>query len=70
MSDKVTPRVVSEMVAGIKAKENDDEAAHSAEDGLYLYVLQAIADGECTDIKECARIALTMQDLDFERLCA
>ena len=36
----------------------DAESAHLAEDGLYVWVLRAIADSECADPAACATAAL------------
>lgn len=45
----------------------DNEVAHAMEDALRADVLAAIADGICTDPAECARLALSTDDLDFCR---
>ena len=61
---------VKNYIAQIKACQHDDEVAHSKEDALRADVLAAIADGTCEDPRECARLALTTDDLDFCRWCA
>ena len=52
----------------IKSIMYDDEAAHSAEDNLYMDVLQHIANGG-SDAVEIAKIALETKNLDFSRWC-
>lgn len=47
----------------------DDERAHEMEDALRSDLLVAIANGECTNPRECAQIALTTGDIEFERWC-
>jgi hypothetical protein len=45
----------------------DAESAHLAEDGLYVWVLRAIADGECADPAACATAALMANAVRFAR---
>ncbi len=67
MNVTVTPKWVEGQVESVRAGQGDNEYAHHAEDVLYETVLRAIAIGECYDPQECARIALTTQEIDFER---
>lgn len=66
----MTPEQVRAEVAKIEAMRGDDEAAHSAEDGLWLDVLKAIAKGECADPAAVAAEAIKTNDIDFSRWCA
>lgn len=61
---------VKKRVADIAAMAGDAEVAHSAEDGLYLELLEAIADSKCEDPQGCAAEAVKTQAIDFERWCA
>jgi hypothetical protein len=61
---------VEEMLRTIRDIAGDDEAAHSKEDDMHQLVLRAIADGKCEDPRECARVALKSQEIDFARWCA
>ncbi len=40
---------VKELVDEVKALKDDDEAAHSTQDGMLEQVLRSIADGTCED---------------------
>ena len=59
-------------VDAIRDLTGDYEAAHSAEDRLYLELLTAIADARIPlrDVRAAAAIALKTQRFDFERYCA
>lgn len=48
----------------------DFEHLHSLEDHLYLAVLQAIAEGTCSDPRACATEAIKSQSIYFPRPCA
>lgn len=63
---------VQERLAKIRilAEACDHEAAHSEEDLLYTEILQAIADGKCTDPAAVAREAVTSDSIKFYRWCA
>lgn len=64
---------VRQWVAQIESAMDDDERAHTMEDDLRERVLEAIANGEVTDIhaaREMAQEALKTGDLDFARWCA
>jgi hypothetical protein len=63
----VTPERIQDRLAVIKSIAQDPEAAHGTEDGLFIEVLVAIAEGLCDDPAECARLALTSRDIDFPR---
>lgn len=60
---------VTKMVEHIKEISNDDEMAHSAEDGLYITVLEEIAKGT-KNAQKLAAEALKARDIDFARLHA
>ena len=66
----MTPDSVREAVRDINEMADDPEIAHSREDTLYRELLQAIAANVADDAQECARIALTSQDIDFPRWMA
>lgn len=53
----------------IRRHLHDDEVAHSMEDDLRRDALKAIAEG-AENAEEIARIALSTDELDFERWCA
>lgn len=63
----MSPAIVEERLRAIHEARNDDELAHGLEDCLYFGVLKAIADSECEDPVECARLAIKSKDIDFER---
>jgi hypothetical protein len=65
----MTEDEVWKRVEEIRRLANDDEAAHSAEDRLYVDVMQSIADGSCEDPSACAAAALKTLEIDFERWC-
>lgn len=52
------------------ADEDDDESAHSAEDSLYVELLESISNDKCTDPKTCARLVLESNKMKFNRWCA
>jgi len=60
---------VKARVRGIQMRSdaNDFEAAHIAEDQLYLDVLQAIADGKCSDPSKLAATAILSRNIQFAR---
>jgi hypothetical protein len=68
----MTPDEVLRRISVIQAADDDhdDERAHAREDELYRDVLSAIAEGRCGDPAECARLALTTQEINFNRWCA
>lgn len=67
----MSPLLVQARIAEIVAVgQDDDERAHGLEDDLRGAVLLAIAEGRCEDPQECARLALTTDDLTFCRWCA
>jgi hypothetical protein len=57
-------------VERIRSIARDDEAAHSAEDGLRERVLRFIADGKADDPQHLALAALETSKIDFQRWCA
>jgi hypothetical protein len=63
----MTPDDVRERLEEIVTNARDPEAAHGMEDDLRAAVLQAIAEGSCTDPVEAARLALRTSDIDFPR---
>jgi hypothetical protein len=70
MSDLLTPEAIRRDIERIRAAASDPEVAHTLEDTLRAAVLQAIAEGRCTDPQECARVALLTRQVDFARWCA
>lgn len=52
------------------AADQDDEAAHAAEDELHEKVLEAIANGDCAFPATLASTALQSRKIKFERRCA
>jgi phosphate uptake regulator len=58
---------VVDRIEAIRAMASDDEMAHGEEDSLYEDILRAIAEGTCENPQECARLALTTQDIEFHR---
>jgi vancomycin permeability regulator SanA len=71
----MTRAVLTARVENIKRlayRDQDDEAAHRAEDKLREDVLQAIFDGEIAGsrAREFAGIALSTNGIDFGRWCA
>ncbi len=67
MTEPLTPDAVRSQVDAISGIAGDEETAHVREDELHVDVLSAIADGRCTDVAACARLALTTLDIDFDR---
>lgn len=65
----LTPDAIRDRLAEIKAISGDPEAAHVREDQLREDVLRAIATGEVRrkDAAEMARLALTTDDISFDR---
>ena len=63
------PYNVRQRVEEIRAKANDDEAAHCMEDELHKGVLEAIANGATCPI-ELAHEALQTLKIEFARWCA
>lgn len=60
---------VAELVTEIEAMAADPEAAHSAEDDLYVRVLREIAEG-CRFPRRLAATALQAAAVEFPRWCA
>lgn len=69
MSTYLLPHDIAELVAAVEAQASDAEAAHSAEDALYVRVLRDIAAGNPFP-RSAAATALQAADLDFPRWCA
>lgn len=62
---------VQKRLAYIERISDDDEAAHTEEDRLWLGVLTAIANHETTDDPaELAAEAIKTNDIEFARWCA
>jgi len=66
----MTVKDIESRIEQIKACGRDYEAAHAAEDRLYVELLGAIAEGKCRNPKACAKAALATQKMDFPRYCA
>lgn len=66
----MTPEQVKARVEAIRAMADDDEMAHSAEDGLRDDVLRYIAEHSPIDAAQLAAIALETDDIEFARWCA
>jgi hypothetical protein len=60
---------VNQLVEGVRANSNDGERAHSMEDDLREWVLEAIANGAPNAV-ELAKAALETSAIDFPRWCA
>lgn len=60
---------VKEMLKEIrkKVKEGDDEGAHSRQEDMYEALIEAIANGECSDSRGCCIEARKSQRIKFER---
>jgi len=67
---RIDPDWVRRNVELVRDMAGDDEAAHCQEDGLHHAVLLAISRGTATDPAECARLALTTNEIKFSRWCA
>lgn len=67
LQDHLTPNNVKDYVDFIDRIKLDDERAHVEEDNLYLWVLDRIALGYCTDPAKCAEAALQTQQIEFAR---
>ncbi len=68
----MTEAEVRKCVEGIKALAGDPEAAHGAEDALFIAVLEEIAGGcqHCESSTYLCREALKTLQINFERWCA
>jgi hypothetical protein len=61
------PDDVRAAVEVIRSVEDDIEDVHVQEDTLRERVLKAIAEGDCDQPQECARIALTTSEIGDTR---
>ena len=68
---QMTMKAAKAKVETVKSLAKDDEAAHVAEDCLYLEFIGEIAQSKsrCRHVK-IAQILLTTKDIDFARWCA
>lgn len=66
----MTIKDVEERLSQIRSERLDAEVAHSLEDSLHQLLLASIAEGTCEDPVECAKLALTSQQISFPRWCA
>ena len=66
----MTPNKVKRYLKAIRLAAPDPEHAHDLEDKMRGAILEAISRGRCDDPEECARIALTSDEIDFPRWCA
>jgi hypothetical protein len=62
-----TPQDVAEAVALIDRWKGDNEAAHGAEDDLYILVLRLIAEGRVADPSGVAAAALEARKIRYDR---
>lgn len=60
-------REVRERIEDIKGQTDDPESAHIDEDNLRSFVLKLIASGEAEDPALIARLALSTNDIEFDR---
>lgn len=67
--DTVTVENIKLVLDHIESIKDDDERAHTTEDSLYFWVLNAIAEGTC-NTEECAGKCLESQLIKFARWCA
>jgi len=58
---------VIELIKKVKEHEDDTEEAHCLADSAYISVLEAIAEGTCDEPQICAKLILTIEDMDFNR---
>lgn len=63
------PEDVRKMVQEVAEYAGDNEAAHGAEDRLYIAVLEAIAGG-AKNPRQLAAEALETRKIDFDRWCS
>lgn len=61
---------VKAMVAKIEAMKGDDEAAHSADDGLRAEFIALVAEVGSPELAAMAREVLKTDDMDFHKWCA
>lgn len=64
------PATIEIRLGYIRAIAGDPEAAHPEEDRLHRDVLRAIADGNCSEPRRCAEIALRSLQIEFPRWAA
>lgn len=67
--ERITPQWVREQVAEILSFGNSDpETSHGMEDGLYVDVLKAIAEGRCgRQVRACAEEAFKLSEANMTR---
>lgn len=65
----MTKKEIQEQVDRIKTLANDDEAAHSMEDGLYAGFVEYVA-SLGGDLGKKAKIVLQTKDIEFSRWAA
>lgn len=63
----MTPSDVIKLLSEIEHADCDQERAHALEDDLFVEVLSAIAEGQCDNPAELARLALRSRDIEFDR---
>ena len=61
---------IKQQVAKIEAMKEDDEAAHSAEDGLRAEFIALVAEVGSPELAAMAREVLRTDDIEFARFCA
>jgi hypothetical protein len=66
----MTIEEVRKRLEEIRAVARYDGEAHEKEDGIFVAVLEAIANGTCADPTACAREALKSRDIKFSRWSA
>ena len=64
---RLTLQAIAKDIETLKGLVDDDERAHSFEDGLHEEVLKAIAEGRCEDPAKAAALALTTRNIEFCR---
>ncbi len=65
--DKVRDQVEYIRANGGQDPDGVHDYLHEDEDRLYVEILKSLVAGDCPDVVECARLALTLRDLPFIR---
>jgi hypothetical protein len=65
--EQITPQWVDLALDQLGQMTGDPEHFHVMEDGLYLTVLQAIAEGRCDNSQLCAEMVLEAREIDCAR---
>ncbi len=66
----IVPYWCKQAVERLSEIKGDDEAAHGFEDDVMILFLSHLAKNRVSQITACARILVTMKDVEFQRWCA